>query len=344
MRRSRKPIVIASRRSRLARIQAEMVGRALGRLHPNLAIEYRFIESDGDRHSAAMLAQLGGKGLFSRSVEQAVLAGDADLAVHSLKDLPAEDTVGLVLAAIPHRGDVHDCLIARDGAESIQDLKPGAILGTASPRRAAQALRLRPDLRIELIRGNVETRVSKVLHSGQESLYDATLLARAGLLRSKMSEQADKPLSLEHMLPAACQGALAIQCRADDHVTLTRCLPLNDSTTAAAVHTERQVVAALGADCHSPIAVLCQPVNDPPSSENGQAGQTFRLRVRVLSTNGRECAETDQTAPVEQLRHLVKRVVAAVTQQDACQLLAAAHQLSALADPSRAVEGVAVQE
>lgn len=338
MRRSRKPIVIASRRSRLARIQAEMVGRALARLHPQVEVHYRWIESEGDRHDGVMLAEHGGKGLFTSALEDALLGGDADLAVHSLKDLPAVDRPGLAIAAIPTRADARDCLISRGGAATIDELPAAAVVGTASPRRAAQLLRVRPDLQVQLLRGNVDTRLRKVLDQdgaaapgapGPGSVhYDATLLAAAGLTRLGLEEHLRYPIDIETVLPAACQGALAIQCRADDHVTLTRCLPLNDPTTAMAVHAERAIVAGLNADCHSPVAVLGEPVKlDPHSVKRNADAHWFRLRVRVLSTDGSTCLEADERCKTRELRRLVKQIVRDLTDRGARQILANARGL-----------------
>ena len=142
MRKSRRPIFVAARRSLLARSQAELIGAALGRLNPHVSVQYRWLESEADDHGAEPLARAGGKGIFVRAIERALLAGQADIAVHSLKDLPVEDTGdGLTIAAVPSRGDVRDCLIARDGAGTIDQLPEGATVGTASPRRPAQLRR-----------------------------------------------------------------------------------------------------------------------------------------------------------------------------------------------------------
>lgn len=333
MRRSRKPIVIASRRSRLARVQAELVGRALGRLHPRLAVQYRWMESEGDQARDVPLAQHGGKGLFTRTLEQAVLKGEADLAVHSLKDLPAGDTPGLNLAAIARRADVRDCLVARDGSTAIDALPEQAVVGTSSPRRAAQLLRLRPDLQIVPIRGNVDTRLAKVLTREGEPTCDATLLAAAGLSRLGLAEESHAFVPVEQVLPAACQGALAIQCRTDDHVTLTRCLPLNNPEAATAVHAEREIVAQLGADCHSPIAVLVEPSepSEPPRRQSD--AHWFRLRVRVLSDDGRTCLAFDEKSRAKDLRRLVKQAIKQLTDQGARKLLAESRGVRPTAPP-----------
>ncbi|MFW6059644.1 MAG: hydroxymethylbilane synthase [Phycisphaeraceae bacterium] len=316
--------MIASRRSRLARIQAELVGGALARLHPRVAVEYRWIESEGDRTGDTALADRGGKGLFTRALEQAVLKGEADLAVHSLKDLPARDTPGLNIAAIPRRADVHDCLIARDGARTIQTLAEHAIVGTSSPRRAAQLLRLRPDLRVVPLRGNVETRLDKVLQPapGAPQQLDATLLAAAGLHRLGVLDAAHHhAVPVEQVLPAACQGALAIQCRTDDHVTLTRCLPLNDPAAATAVHAERTVLAELGASCYSPISVLAEPAEPAEPPRRQSDAHWFRLRARVLSDDGQVCLDIDQKTRSKDLRRLVKQTIKQLIDQGARRLL-----------------------
>ncbi len=296
----------------LARAQAEWVGQALSRLHPALAVEYRWIESEGDQRTEGPLADVGGKGLFTGAIEQAVLDGKADLAVHSLKDLPAGAmTGGLVIAAVPGRAEVWDCLVGV-GVTSIEGLPQGATVGTGSPRRAAQLRHLRPDLRIVPLRGNIETRVRKVVTERQ---FAATLLAAAGLQRAGLAEHTGHPIDPSVILPAAGQGALAIQCRTDDHVTLTRCLPLNDSAASAAVNAERQVVAALEGDCHAAMAVLAEPVE-----EGSSIG--LRLRARVLSTDGQECIEVDQRAPIKQVGRLVQHVIEQMQQRGAKAILA----------------------
>lgn len=309
--------MIASRRSLLARTQAQIIGKAIARIRPEVVIEYHTVESEGDALLDAPLADAGGKGLFTRAVEEVLLSGKADLAVHSLKDLPAGpngSAAGLAIAATPRREDVRDCLISRVGAKSIRDLPANAVLGTASPRRAAQALRLRPDLQIKLIRGNVETRLRKVL---EEKLYDATLLACAGLRRAGLERHADAPLDFEEMLPAGCQGALVLQCRAEDHVTLSRCLPLNDPATGTAVHAERQFIAGLAGDCHSAIAALVEPV-----------GPQFRVRLRVLSPDGTRCLDHDETVTPKALTRLPKKTVASLLERGAREMLAGQKLLS----------------
>lgn len=290
MRPSRRDIVIATRRSALATVQSESIGQRLKGLNPRVGLRLVPLESEGDRVIDHPLAAVGGKGLFTRAIEQALLEGKADIAVHSLKDLPTEPTPGLVIASIPRRLPVHDVLISRHGG-GLDGLPQGAAIGTCSPRRQAQVLRLRPDLKVSPMRGNVDTRIKKVL---DEHRFDATLLAAAGLARLGLDRHAGSPLTVDQVLPAAGQGALAVQCRADDHICLRRCMPLNDAATSLAVTAERQVVADLGADCHSPLAVLAEVVGL----------RELRIRVRVLAPDGSACLEADQTGPAKTARKL----------------------------------------
>lgn len=297
-----------------------MVGAGLKRLHPHLELRFVWVESEGDKVKTGPLSAVGGKGLFTKAVERVVLSGEADLAVHSMKDMPAdEETAGLQIAAVPRRADVRDVLVSRTGAASIADLPEGASLGTSSPRRAAQVLRARPDLRVEVIRGNVGTRIEKAT---QGPGPDATLLAAAGLSRLGLHEHLGGAVSVEDMLPAASQGALGIQCRRDDHVSLTRCLPLNCAQTSTAIHAERGVVAGLGADCHSPVAVLAQQVDPSKTQAKRNAdAHWFRLRARVLSSDGSELLEIDEACKTRELRRLVAGSVKDLLGRGAGELL-----------------------
>ncbi len=310
MRPSRRDIVIATRRSALALIQSRAVGERLNQLNPRVGMRLVELESDGDRVKDHPLANFGGKGLFTRSIEDAVLDGRADIAVHSLKDIPTEETTGLVLAAIPARRPAHDVLIARN-ANTIEELPSNAVVGTCSPRRAAQLLRIRNDLKIVPLRGNVDTRIRKVLEEGE---MDATLLAAAGLLRLGLDEHAANAIPISQILPAAGQGAVAIQCRADDHTTVRRCLRLNDSNTTLAVGAERRIAAALGADCHSPLAAYaeCFPVNG------------IRLTARVLAPDGSQCLEASEEGSTRAVSDLVDDMANQLIAQGATEILAKA--------------------
>ena len=330
MKRSSRPILIAARGSRLAVLQAEMVGRALQRLHPELEVSYRHLTSDGDRIQDRPLAAVGGKGLFTKVVDDAVLDGHCDVAVHSLKDVPADLPPGLQLVATPRRADPRDVLITRHDAAALADLPPSAVVGTSSPRRAAQVRTILPGARIELLRGNVQTRIAKVLDP--EGSYDATLLAAAGLGRMGLLKDHPRLLEPDAMLPAASQGALGIVCRATDDLTLRRCLRLNHAATSTAVTAERELVHRLGADCHSPIAVLACPIDPPaaagPITRNADA-HWFRLRARVISADGRRVVDFDDHCKTDALRRLVKAAAKALEAGGAREILKAAREAPA---------------
>ena len=237
---------MATRGSALALRQTELVVEALRACWPGLGIELVTVRTTGDRDQSAPIAALG-DGVFVRGVEAELLAGRADVAVHSAKDLPTAEPPGLVLAAFPPRGDPRDVLVSRKGG-TLAGLPTGARLGTASPRRAALARALRPDLEVALIRGNVDTRLRK-LHDGE---YDALVLAAAGLERLDRAEQVSECLDPRSWVPAPGQGALVVQCRAGD-ATERLLAPLDDATTRAAVTAERAVLRRLGSGCRVPV-------------------------------------------------------------------------------------------
>jgi len=302
-----------------------MVGRGLARLNPGIEVQYIWVESEGDKISTGPLSAVGGKGLFTKAVERVVLEKQADIAVHSMKDLPADEiTPGLQIAAVPQRADVRDVLIGRSGAITLDALPRGARVGTSSPRRAAQLKRLRPDIVLSPMRGNLDTRLAKVM--GEMPTHDATLLAVAGLSRMGYRQHLGTPLEVEQILPAACQGALGIQCRRDDHISLTRLLPLNDPTTSTAIHAERELVAGLGADCHSSIAVLAQQM-DPEQTRAARNADShwFRLRARVLTSDGGRMLEVDEKCKTREFRRLIKRLIADLEERGARELLRSAH-------------------
>lgn len=282
--------------------QSNAVAGALRRLHPNVRVELMAIESRGDQLRDHPLAGVGGKGLFTSAIEAALLRKQADVAVHSLKDLPVDETAGLVLAAIPARGDVRDCIVSPHGG--LTDLPRGATVGTTSLRRQAELLRARPDLSIRPMRGNVDSRVAAVTERNE---YDAAVLAVAGLTRGGLGEHAGHPIDPSTCLPAAGQAALAIQCRADDHVTLRRCIALNDAATAACVEAERAVVAALEADCHAAMGVLTTI----------EGGDRLNLHARVLAPDGSQMIEATSRAAAKSADRAVDSVVLSLKQQGA---------------------------
>ncbi len=239
-------IIIGSRASRLALWQANWVRERLAAIgHAARIVE---IHTAGDRVRDRPLAALGGRGVFVREIEESLVAGRIDLAVHSLKDLPTEQPEALTIGCVPPREDPRD-LLAAPGSPALARLPSGAVVGTGSPRRACQILRLRPDLEIRDIRGNVDTRIAK-LGRGD---YDAVILACAGVKRIG-AEVEGSILEFDQMLPAPGQGALALEVRADDERMAATIAPMNDAATAASVTAERALLSGLGGGCQAPIA------------------------------------------------------------------------------------------
>lgn len=270
---------LGTRGSPLALVQAKMVRDALLAAHgwsPE-AVEIVPIRTTGDRVQDRPLAEIGGKALWTKELDRALLDGTIDLAVHSMKDVETIRPDAIAIAAMLPRADVRDRLI---GADSIDALPHGARIGTSSPRRAAQLRHLRPDLRVVPLRGNVDTRIAKV--AGGEA--DATLLAAAGLDRL-LRPGVGAPIPLDAILPAPQQGAVGIEVRADDAATRTRVAAIGDPTTEACVAMERALLAALHAGCHSPVAALA--TIEP---------RGMRLRCELLSGDGAERVAQDRAA------------------------------------------------
>ena len=241
---------LGTRGSPLALAQARMTAEALENAHgwPAGSVNIVTVRTSGDRVQDRPLAEVGGKALWTKELDLALLAGETDCSVHSMKDVESDRPAALRIAAMLPRADVRDRLI---GAGTLDDLPRGAIVGTSSPRRAAQVRRIRPDLRTVTIRGNVDTRLAK-REAGE---VDATLLAAAGLDRLGRGE-VGSAVPLDVMLPAPAQGAVGIECRADDMRTLALLRAIDHAETSAAVAAERAFTLALGGTCHSPIAAL----------------------------------------------------------------------------------------
>jgi hydroxymethylbilane synthase len=283
---------LGSRRSALALAQSGQVARDLEACHPGLVVELVPIVTRGDRIPGD-LGKVGGKGLFTEELETGLLDGSLDLAVHSLKDLPVRSRDGLTLAAHPPRADARDVLVSEQAVD-IAGLPRGGRVLTSSLRRQAQILALRPDLAVEPIRGNVETRLRKWRQSGAAG----TILAAAGLLRLGIADAPAHPLSVDELLPAPGQGILAVQTRRGAPAEAL-CAVLDDAASATAARAERAVVAAFGGDCTLPLAAWATV---------GIAG--VRLRVVLASLDGRdllraEClAATPEEAAAECVEHL----------------------------------------
>ena len=240
---------IATRRSRLALWQAEHVAARLSALHPGLVVSLVPIVTEGDRIQDRSLAAVGGKGLFIKELEGALLDGAADLAVHSMKDVPGQMPPGFAIAAALERGDARDAFVSAR-YESLAALPPGARVGTSSPRRECQLRRRRPDLAVVVMRGNVETRLRK-LEAGE---CDALILAAAGLERLGLSDRIRARLAPQEMLPAVGQGVVGVECAASREDVLALVRPLEHAATRLALDAERGFSAGLGASCRSPIA------------------------------------------------------------------------------------------
>ena len=242
------PIIIATRQSELALWQAEFIGNAIENAWPGVEVKLLGMTTRGDRWLNAPLAEIGGKGLFIKELEGALLAGDAHIAVHSMKDVPAVLPEGFSLPVMAFRDDPRDVLVSRNG-ETLAELPAGSRVGSSSLRRQSQVYAVRRDLDVCPVRGNVNTRLDK-LDSGE---YDALLLAAAGLKRLQLEARITEYLDINICLPAGGQGALGIECRADDEALMELLSPLDDGDVRACVVAERGVSAGLGADCSAPL-------------------------------------------------------------------------------------------
>jgi hydroxymethylbilane synthase len=241
-------LVIGTRGSALARWQSEHIAAALRAAHPGLEVTLEIIVTEGDRFQTGPLIEVGGKGVWVKDIEVALAEGRVDLAVHSLKDVPAELAPGLALVAIPPRADARDALVSRTGAD-LASLPAGAKIGTSSLRRVCQLKARRPDVNVELLRGNVDTRLRKVA----EGVVDAAVLACAGLDRLGYADRISERLEPAVMLPAIGQGALALEGRADDQRIRALTLPLSDRQAELTVAAERALLAGLGGSCRTPL-------------------------------------------------------------------------------------------
>jgi hydroxymethylbilane synthase len=297
-------LCIATRGSKLALWQAEYIRAELGAREPELRIELLVLKTQGDRVLDRALSEIGGKGLFTKEIEDALLDGRAQVAVHSMKDLPAHGPAGLEVAAVPGRADPRDALLlapgfqhllaAADGAPSASALlgllPSGARVGTSSLRRVCQLRRLRPDLTIVPLRGNVDTRLRK-LQAGE---LDAAVLAAAGLKRLGLGEHIAACFATGEMLPACGQGALAVQCRADDARTRERLGQLADAATAIATTAERAFSLRLGGSCQTPLGGHARLL--APGAAAGAAGQ-LHLEGLVGSVDGVRVLRGERTGP-----------------------------------------------
>jgi len=288
-------IIVGSRGSPLALAQTNEVIHALRQLAPELSCQVVAIKTSGDKRVESTGASLEGKSVFTKEIEDSLLNGEIQLAVHSMKDLPTDLASGLTIGAIPQRADHRDALLSK-GSRKLEQLPGGARVGTSSPRRRTQLLAARSDLQVIDVHGNVDTRLRK-LESGA---YDAIVLAAAGLKRLRLDRHVTELLSTKIMLPAIGQGALAVEVRSDDAETLQLISPLDDKATRSAVEAERAFARKLGANCRTPIAAYAR-VQDGRFTMDGMVSSNDGrklLRTQLISSNpepekvGEELAES----------------------------------------------------
>ncbi len=302
-------IRIATRKSALALWQAEFVKESLRAAHPGLLVSLVPMVSRGDKLLDAPLAKIGGKGLFVKELETALLENQADIAVHSMKDVPMDFPAGLGLFCICEREDPRDAFVC-NSRDSLESLPPGSIVGTSSLRRQAQLLARRPDLNIQFLRGNVNTRLAK-LDAGE---YDAIILAAAGLIRLGFEARIRARISVEDSLPAGGQGAVGIECRTADSDLHALLAPLNHAQTALRVNAERAMNKHLNGGCQVPIACYAE-----------LEGEQLWLRGLVGQPDGRLLLRAEGRAPASEAEALGVRIAEALLAQGAQGILAAVH-------------------
>lgn len=295
----RNHIKIGTRKSALALWQAEFIKNELQRLNPSITVELVHFNTKGDRILEKPLAEVGGKGLFTAELEAAMHAGDIDIAVHSLKDMPTELPQGLTLGAISKREVPYDALISPQ-YKTLDKLPKGARIGTSSLRRQAQVLHRRPDLKIEVIRGNVQTRLNKIEAEG----LDGVILAQAGLKRLGLDHQITQVFTADEMIPAVGQGALAIECRADDVEMLDMLSLIDDEPTRLAVEGERSFLNQLNGNCQVPMGVH-------GTIEKGQ----LTLKALIASTDGKTVYEGELSGPATKSVMLGKNLAKALYEE-----------------------------
>lgn len=298
-------LVIATRESKLAVTQANLIKSLLEEYHPELSVELLGITTKGDKIQDRPLAEVGGKGLFLKELQQALLEKKADIAVHSAKDVPVEEFSGLCFTAFCQRQDPRDVLVSKK-YKNFTSLPKGAIVGTSSCRRKAQLLSHRPDLNIQDLRGNVDTRLKK-LHNGD---YDAIVLAAAGLIRLGLKDQITEYFATDFMLPAVGQGALIIEARSDDKETLELVKCLHEPKVASQVQAERGFTKALQGDCYSPIGVHA-------AIEKSQ----IILNGLVVSPDGIKKVRAKQSAPIKEAQKLAAELASHILELGGREIL-----------------------
>lgn len=299
----RGPLRLGTRASALARWQADWTAERLRKQGHD--VEIVLIQSQGDAQQTGPIALLGAQGVFTKELQHALLEGQIDLAVHSMKDLPTVQPDGLVVAAVTERADVHDALVCT-AATSLAELPNGAVVGTGSARRRAQLLAGRPDLQIRDLRGNVDTRLRKL----DEGQYDAIVLAAAGLRRLELQHRITQLLPPDVMLPAPAQGALAIECRQEDSRTVAALVALDHAPTRAAVTAERAALRKLEGGCLAAMGALADC-----------AGESLKLSAVVLSVDGQRRLFAQGEGPPDTAQAIGEQVASKLLEAGAAELL-----------------------
>jgi len=310
-------IRIATRKSPLAMWQARHVEALLKSAHPGIEVQLVKIVTQGDKILDRPLAKIGGKGLFLKELESALLNDEADLAVHSMKDVPAYMPAGLVLDVVLTRANAYDGLVCRRHA-SLADLPEGSLVGTSSLRRQSQLLALRPDIRVADLRGNVGTRLGK-LDDGQ---YDAIILACAGLERLGLQDRITEQLDGPGWLPAATQGIIGVQCRENDELIQALVSPLGDEDAAIVAQAERAVARVLGATCQVPLAAHAT-LDDRAPDDTIPGIRKVMLEALVATPDGRHVIKASGKAPVSEANALGEQVANDLLAKGAMQIIEA---------------------
>lgn len=299
-------VTIASRKSPLAMWQSEFVQQELRTRHPELIVDIHGMLTQGDKQLATPLYNIGGKALFVKELEKAILERRADLAVHSIKDMPVELPDGLALVTICKREDPRDALVSNH-YERIDELPEGAIVGTSSLRRQSQLMAMRPDIRVKALRGNVGTRLSKL----DEGHYDAIILAAAGLKRLELESRIRYYFSIDEMIPGVGQGAVGIEARKGDQSLRELLSPLNHQETLVCVTAERLITEALGGSCQVPLAAHAIIKDD-----------TISVSAMVGKIDGSKMLTAKQSGPVEQHLQVARGVAEDLLDQGAREIIA----------------------
>jgi hydroxymethylbilane synthase len=293
---TKRHLVIATRESPLALAQTELIKSALLKLHPHLSVDILGITTQADKHLDILLTEIGGKGLFVKELEEALLDGRADIAVHSMKDVPMELPPGLILPVIGKRTEPRDAFVSNQYA-SLAQLPAGAAVGTSSLRRQTQLRAVRSDLDLRMLRGNLNTRLKRL----DQGDFDAIILAAAGLNRLHMGGRIKACLSTDESLPAAGQGALGVECREGDEAVIELIAPLNDELTYDCVTAERALCRRLGGGCKVPVAAFAECHHGKLTLRGLVANRDGTRILRARREGEREHAESMGTRVAEEL-------------------------------------------